>query len=107
MDCAAPPPLPYRLDGDGWARLDALAASGEHWDLLHPSTYARSTPLLEELALELRLERGTDPLMMLRDLNSRLFSTFAYAPESTRVRFADRRCAAGLARVFARTLRTS
>ena len=85
VDCSAPPPVPDRLEGDGWGRLDALTASGEHWDLLHPSTFAHPTPLLEALSLELRLERGTDPLAMLRDLTSTLFSTFEYAPESTRV----------------------
>jgi hypothetical protein len=44
VDCSPAPPVPDRLDGDGWGRLDALTASGEHWDLLHPSTYARPTP---------------------------------------------------------------
>jgi transglutaminase-like putative cysteine protease len=85
VDCSTPPLVPERLDGDGWSRLDALTASGEYWDLLNASTYARPTPLLEALSLELRLQRGTDPLAMLRDLTSTLFSTFAYAPESTRV----------------------
>jgi len=85
VDCAPPPVIPERLDVDGWSRLDALTASGEYWDLLNPSTFARPTQLLEDLACELGLERGDDPLAMLRGLTATLFSTFAYAPQTTRV----------------------
>jgi transglutaminase-like putative cysteine protease len=79
------PELPDVIDGDGWAKLDEITARGEYWDLLHPSTYAIPTPLLSELAHELTLERGDDPLEMLTQLTSKLFDTFAYAPRSTRV----------------------
>jgi transglutaminase-like putative cysteine protease len=85
VECGAPPELPDRVGGDGWARLDALTARGEYWDLLHPSTFATSTALLEDLLRELALERGGDPLQMLMRLTSKLFDAFDYVPMSTRV----------------------
>jgi transglutaminase-like putative cysteine protease len=78
-------PLPDRIEGDGWSRLEAMTAGGEYWDLLEPSAFARTTPLLEDLARELKFEAGDDPLVMIRTLNNSLFGTFAYTPKSTRV----------------------
>jgi transglutaminase-like putative cysteine protease len=85
VECWPVPELPARIDGDGWARMDALTAGGEYWDLLAASTYAKSSALLEELARELKLERGADPLEMLRGLTTGIFNMFAYTPRSTRV----------------------
>jgi transglutaminase-like putative cysteine protease len=85
VECAPRPGLPDRIDGDGWTRLDAMTASGEYWDLLHPSTFAKPTDLLEGLSRELALERGDDPLQLLIKLASTLFDTFEYMPKSTRV----------------------
>ena len=33
----APPPLPEQMRGDDWQRIDALASSGEGWEMLVPS----------------------------------------------------------------------
>lgn len=77
--------LPSQLSAAAWDELDALAASGEHWDFLRPSAFTRPTPLLEDLAAELRVQRGRDPLSTLLDLNRSLYSAFRYAPQSTRV----------------------
>jgi transglutaminase-like putative cysteine protease len=85
VECAARPDLPPAIDGNGWARLDEMTAAGEYWDLLHPSSFASPTPLLSELARQIALERGPDPLQMLSRLTGTLFDTFAYAPMSTRV----------------------
>ncbi|MFN8067010.1 MAG: transglutaminase family protein [Vicinamibacterales bacterium] len=79
------PVLPAALDEDIWERLDELTITGEFWDSLAPSAYARPTRLLQDLARELAVARGADPLSMLRGLTTRLFETFAYTPNSTRV----------------------
>ncbi len=79
------PKLANTLLPGAWDRLDALTANGEFWDLMNPSHFARPTPLLEELRRELRLERGPDPLAMLRQLNTDMFERFAYSPQTTRV----------------------
>jgi transglutaminase-like putative cysteine protease len=85
VECTAPPDLPDELDEDAWRRLDALTASGEHWDLTSPSTFARPTPLLQQFAGGIALDRGRDPLTTLRRLAGEMSRRFEYSPQSTRV----------------------
>ena len=85
IDCDAVRPLPYRLGPGAWGQLDALTADGACWEYLAPSVFARSTPLLDALRAELALERGNDPMVMLRRLMGEMFQRFEYAPQSTRV----------------------
>jgi transglutaminase-like putative cysteine protease len=70
---------------DVWKALDEQARSEEFFDFLIPSTIAQPTPLLHDLAAELRVERRGDPLSLLRELTRAMYDTFAYVPESTRV----------------------
>lgn len=85
VECDAPPVLPAAIGPDGWDRLDAMTATGEHWDSLAPSQFARRTPLLEALARELGVERGDDPLALLHRIVSGLYGALDYSPRSTRV----------------------
>ena len=85
VECERPKPIPHRVGPGGWAQLDALAASGECWEWLAPSPFVRSTPTLEALAQELALERGNDPLVVLRRVMSDIYTRFEYRPQSTRV----------------------
>ncbi|MES1254179.1 MAG: transglutaminase family protein [Acidobacteriota bacterium] len=85
VECEAVPELPEALAPGGWERLDALTASGEFWDLLAPSAFARRSPLLDALVREPELARGDDPLVMLRGLSASLYDRFEYSPESTSV----------------------
>lgn len=85
VDCDVTRPLPYRLGPGGWSKLDAMTAAGACWEYLAPSTFSRSTPRLEDLRTELGLERGNDPLVMLRRLMGEMYRRFEYAPQSTRV----------------------
>ena len=68
VECATFPEPPEALGADAWERIDALTRSGEFWELLNPSPFARRTPLLDELSREIGLERGVDPLITLRRL---------------------------------------
>lgn len=85
VDCDSVRPLPYRLGPAGWSQLDALTANGLYWEYLAPSRFARSTPSLDTLRRELGLERGNDPIVMLRRLMGEMYKRFEYAPQSTRV----------------------
>jgi transglutaminase-like putative cysteine protease len=78
-------PLPHRLGPRAWAHLDETNAAGEMWDYLAPSSFTRETPLLDAFRRELRLERGNDPLVLLRRLMADIYSRFEYKPRSTRV----------------------
>ena len=53
--------------------------------MLLPSTFAVETPALVELACKLDVVRRDDPLMLVHELNQRLFEYFEYVPRSTRV----------------------
>ena len=80
-----PAPIPDSLDLDTWNELDAAAASGEHWEFLAASAFARPTPLLQAFARELALDRSVDPLTRLRRLMTEIEARFEYRPQSTRV----------------------
>jgi transglutaminase-like putative cysteine protease len=53
--------------------------------MLLPSTFAVETPALLLLARQMEVARRDDPLIMVKDLNQRLFNYFEYEPRSTRV----------------------
>jgi len=68
-----------------WADLDTLTDTGDWWDALAPSTFARPTPRLHELARSLDLQRGANPMATMQSLMGAMFSHFEYRPESTEV----------------------
>jgi transglutaminase-like putative cysteine protease len=77
--------VPHFLSPDAWRELDSLVAVGDYWEMLLPSEFAKETPALQELAREFDVRRRDDPLMLLRELNGRLYDCFNYVPRSTRV----------------------
>ena len=79
------PDVPGFLSPDAWTALDELVESGDYWEMLLPSKYAVETPAVVELAKKMGIIRRDDPLMLLRELNLRLFEFFEYVPRSTRV----------------------
>jgi transglutaminase-like putative cysteine protease len=85
VDVQPPLPLPYSLPPDSWSDLDDAIEGGDYWDMLMPSRFAKSTPLLEELKDALNVKRRDDPLRLLRELNTSVYHWFDYAPKSTRV----------------------
>ena len=66
VDCAVSATLPERLNAGAWQQVDRQTASGEFWELLHDSPFARQTPLFAVFAQEVGLERADDPLGTLR-----------------------------------------
>jgi transglutaminase-like putative cysteine protease len=85
VECQPPPELPDRLDDDAWQRLDELAASGEHWELLAPSAFTGHTPALRRFAADMNLGRNDDPLETLRRVMAAIHNTLDYRPKTTRV----------------------
>ncbi len=76
-------PVPSFLAPDAWAELDADVQAGDFWEFLFPSEFTTPTPLLEELGDKLDVRRRDDPLMVLHDLNEKLYHYFDYVPKST------------------------
>ncbi len=85
VEVQAVPDPPKQLGADAWEQIDALAATGDYWEMLAPSQFAQPTPALLELAGELAVTRRDDPLSFLRELNESLFNWFDYVPKATRV----------------------
>lgn len=78
-------PLPVSLEGSGWKELEVVAVTGQHWDWLTPSSFARPTPLLSDFAEEIGFGRDQEPLSALYLLNERIHSAIEYMPLSTAV----------------------
>lgn len=85
VEMQTPAELPESMPREAWQELDREVERGDFWEMLLPSEFAKSTPLLQQLAAELNVERGEDPMSLLRRLNSDLYSYFEYVPKSTRV----------------------
>ncbi len=79
------PDVPAFLSPDAWGALDQLVESGDYWEMLLPSTFAVETPALLLLAAQMEVTRRDDPLMLVQELNQRLFNYFEYVPRHTRV----------------------
>lgn len=77
--------VPSFLAPDAWPALDQLIETGDYWEMLLSSTFAQETPALRELAAKLDVVRRDDPLMLVLELNRRLFEYFEYVPSHTRV----------------------
>ena len=78
-------PLPRASDCGDWPDLDAEVAGGDYWEMLLPSHFVRTSPLLEDLAKNLGCGRRGNPLDLLTELNSAIYKLFAYVPNSTHV----------------------
>jgi transglutaminase-like putative cysteine protease len=79
------PGTPRFLSPDAWSALDEMISAGDYWEMLLPSTFAFETPALIDLATRLDVVRRDDPLMLVHEINERLYSYFEYVPSSTRV----------------------
>jgi transglutaminase-like putative cysteine protease len=76
--------IPDSLDESAWQEIGA-ATSGDGFEMLMPSQFARPSQQLDELARELGVQRRDDPLGLLREINAALHDAFDYAPQTTRV----------------------
>ena len=79
------PDVPHFLSPDAWDALDDLIEANDYWEMLLPSKFAVETPAVVLLAKQLGVTRRDDPLMLVHELNRRLFEYFEYVPSHTRV----------------------
>ena len=79
------PDVPHFLSPDAWGALDDLVEASDYWEMLLPSKFAVETPAVVLLAQQLGVTRRDDPLMLVQELNQRLFEYFEYVPSHTRV----------------------
>ena len=79
------PDVPSFLAPDAWRELDELVGAGDYWEMLLPSQFVAETPAVIELAAKMGATRRDDPLMLVHELNQRLYDYFEYVPRHTRV----------------------
>jgi transglutaminase-like putative cysteine protease len=77
--------LPAAFPMSAWDDLDAMLARQDYWEFLMPSDYTEPTAGAEELARELRIERREDPLSLIREISTAIYSGFEYVPNHTNV----------------------
>jgi len=77
--------IPAFLAPDAWAALDELVDSADYGEMLLPSRFVQTTPIVQDLAKQLNVVRRDDPLMLVHELNKRLFEYFEYVPSATHI----------------------
>jgi len=78
--------LPEKLDALEWGRYNALNLGDDHFDMLEPSKFARSSPELESFMRIADLEKpDSDPLTALKTLQRTIYDSFEYQSGVTEV----------------------
>jgi transglutaminase-like putative cysteine protease len=87
VNIEAQPLIPESMEYSAWQELEDLVEKEDHWDMLMPSHFARSSPELEKLAEEIGASerKRRSPLAFLQDINSGVYRTFRYVKKSTAV----------------------
>ncbi len=86
VECVKPKPLPHRLGPGGWAQLDDAGAVGRVLGDAGPEHVRPHNACSSRVfAQEHRLERGNDPLVVLRRLMTAIYTRLRVQPaEHTR-----------------------
>lgn len=81
------PAIPEAMAYEAWQELEELIEKKDYWDMLMPSHFARSSPELEQLAVEIGAteRKGRSPLAFLRNIASGVNHSFRYVKKSTAV----------------------
>ena len=79
------PALPDSLPASAWDHLDRVTGEGDFSEMLMPSQFVRAGEELAIFSKELKVERHSDPLSVLRQINTGVFQSFEYMPRATKV----------------------
>jgi transglutaminase-like putative cysteine protease len=86
VEIGASRPVPEATDALEWDRYNELNLTGDQFDLIEPSRFARSSPALTSFMREQGIEAGKgDPLSALKTLSDRIHDAFEYQPGITEV----------------------
>ncbi len=79
-------PLPEKLDALEWGRYNSFNLSDDHFDMLEPSKFARTSPELESFMRIADLSKPEgDPLTALKTLQRTIYDSFEYQSGVTEV----------------------
>jgi transglutaminase-like putative cysteine protease len=80
------PALPEKVGEDEWAQYKPELLSGDHFDMLRPSKFARSSPALMTFMRIADIEKPVgDPLAAMKLLMRAIYDSFNYQPGVTEV----------------------
>lgn len=86
VEMAGPPTLPDQLSDDEWAHYKPDLLSGDHFDMLRPSRFARSSPDLLTFMKIADIEKPLgDPLTAMKTLMRAIYDSFDYQAGVTEV----------------------
>lgn len=82
------PSIPEFMKYEGWSDLEQIIEKDDHWDMLMPSHFARSSPELEDLATDIGADKrdGRSPLAFLKDISAGVNRSVNYVKKSTSVK---------------------
>ena len=84
VDVQSPAPLPNALPQASWDVYEAMRATSM-LDMMLPSPHTQPSPSLEAFMSEHSVQRYADPLTTVQNLNTVLYQTIHYTPQSTTV----------------------
>ena len=84
VDVYAPTPAPSTVPRESWALFDTLSAT-PLLDMMLPSQHTRPSTSLDAFMREHNIQRDEDPLTTVRSLNTVLYHSIRYTPQSTTV----------------------
>jgi transglutaminase-like putative cysteine protease len=86
VEMGAMPAIPEAVDALEWERYNELNLSDDHFDLLEPSRFAHTSPILKSFMAAHGLEKPSgDPLTALKSLSARIHGAFEYESGVTEV----------------------
>lgn len=77
--------LPETVEFGLWNEIDKLTFHEDFWEFTQPSHFSKPTESLIALLKELKIERNSDALTVLKQINRTLFEHFEYSQAATDV----------------------
>jgi len=76
---------PATTSMEAWREIESATRTADAWEMVRPSAFVRETPLLQEFAQTLEIDRGMDPGSVVMALANAVHQSFEYKTAATRV----------------------
>ena len=84
VDVYAPAPLPTTVPQASWDAFEEMRSTSM-LDMMLPSTHTRPSASLDAFMSEHNVQRDADPLTTVQNMNTVLYQTIHYTPQSTTI----------------------
>ena len=76
---------PATTSMEAWRDIESATRTADAWEMVRPSAFVRETPLLQEFAQTLEIDRGMGPGSVVMALANAVHQSFEYKTAATRV----------------------